>query len=144
MAFRVQSWFNLFLQQQIRGWILKSKDTFLSLEREGALVPVLHANESQLCNWEAEHRVIMTSELDAVFIWTHMYPSDKSALNYTSQDPFDLKQLLKAEIKHTETPDRNSVLASCTGSFQTPQTAFTNIFALTFISVKAWLDSLRK
>lgn len=43
----LKSWFNLFLQQQIRGGIFKSKDTF-SLERNGALVPVLHVNESAL------------------------------------------------------------------------------------------------
>lgn len=68
MAFTAPSPFSLFLQQQIRGWIFKSKDTFLSLERDGALVPVLHANESQLCDWQAEHRVIMTPELAVMFI----------------------------------------------------------------------------
>lgn len=80
----------------------------MSLAKDGALVAVLHVNETQLCSWEAEHRVIMASELDVMFIWTHMHPSYKSALNYTSQGLCDLKQLLKAEIKYTETPDKFS------------------------------------
>lgn len=48
MAFTAPSWSNLFLQQQIRGGIFKSKDTFLPLEGDGALVLVLHVNESAL------------------------------------------------------------------------------------------------